>query len=95
MSTSYLQQVYLVDQIELLESKDKLRIRTVYFNMKSNLFAQIRLRFADQTQVRREYIVDIKDCRFSEKDKPDSPILRIEIGDLKLFAHRNRTIMIN
>lgn len=64
--------------------------------MKSNLFAQLRLKFAaNTTQVRKEYIVDIKDCRFSDKDKSDSPILRIEIGELKLFAHRNRTILNN
>ena len=40
-------------------------------------------------------MVDIADCKFSDKDKPDSTILRIEIGDLKLFAHRNRTISVN
>jgi len=63
--------------------------------MKANIFAFFRLNFVDKDVVKREYIVDIKDCKFSEKDKPDSTILRIEIGDLKLFAHRNRTLFVN
>ena len=50
---------------------------------------------ADKEAVRKEYVVDIKDCKFSDKDKADSAILRIEIGDLKLFAHRSRTILNN
>ena len=50
---------------------------------------------ANKDQVKTEYIVDIKDCKFSDKDKADSAILRIEIGDLRLFAHRNRTIAKN
>ena len=63
--------------------------------MKANLFAQMRLQVADKEFVKKEYIVDIKDCKFSDKDKADSSILRIEIGDIKLFAHRNRTISVN
>lgn len=55
----------------------------------------MRLKFSHQESVKKEYIVDIKDCKFSEKDKPDSAIMRIEIGDVKLFAHRNRTITVN
>uniref|UniRef100_A0A7S3HVX7 Uncharacterized protein n=1 Tax=Favella ehrenbergii TaxID=182087 RepID=A0A7S3HVX7_9SPIT len=92
---AYLQQVYLVDEIELLDNLKQLRIRTVFFNMRANLFAMARLQFVDQEAVKREYIVDIKDCQFSDKDKPDSTILRIEVGELKLFAHRNRTIYVN
>ena len=87
--------MYLVDEIELLDNMNQLRIRTVFFNMKANLFAQARLQLSDQESVKKEYIVDIKDCKFSDKDKPDSAILRIEIGDLKLFAHRSRTILNN
>lgn len=63
--------------------------------MKANLIAQARLAFADKEAVKKEYIVDIKDCQFAAKDDPESHILRIEIGDLKLFAHRQRTIIIN
>ena len=43
LASAYLQQVYLVDQIELLENMQQVRIRTVFFNMKKNLFAQARL----------------------------------------------------
>lgn len=95
LSSAYIQQVYLVDEIELLDNLKQLRIRTIFFNMKANLFAHARLNFVDRDVVKREYIVDIKDCKFSDKDKPDSTILRIEIGDLKLFAHRNRTIYVD
>ena len=95
LAGAYLQQVYLVDEIELLDNMQQLRIRTVFFNMKANLFAQARLQMADKEAVRKEYVVDIKDCKFSDKDKADSAILRIEIGDLKLFAHRSRTILNN
>ena len=64
--------------------------------MKANLFAQLRLRMIDRETVKREYIVDIKDCKFSDKDKPDDQIMRLQIGnDLKLFAHRNRSIYVN
>ena len=63
--------------------------------MKKNLFAQARFAMADRETVRKEYIVAIKDCQFSEKDKADSSILRIEVGSLKLFAHKQRTIMQN
>ena len=77
LSVAYLQQVYLVDEIELLENMKQIRIRTVFFNMKSNLFAQARLAFADKESVRKEYTVDIKDCKFSEKDKPEEQILRM------------------
>lgn len=50
----------------------------------------------DRETVQREYIVDIKDCKFSDKDKPDDQIMRLQIGnDLKLFAHRNRSIYVN
>ena len=84
-----------MDEIELLDNKKQLRIRTVFFNMKANLFALARLNFVDREAIKREYIVDIKDCKFSDKDEPGSTILRIEIGDLKLFAHRNRTIFVD
>ena len=66
----------------------QVRIRTVFFNMKANLFAQLRLMSANEESVKKEYIVDIKDCKFSAKDKPEDAIPRIEVGDLKLFAHR-------
>ena len=95
LASAYIQQVYLVDEIELLENMTQVRIRTVFFNMKANLFAQARLLTASKDSVKKEYIVDIKDCKFSDKDKADSAILRIEIGDLKLFAHRQRTIAQN
>ena len=71
LSVAYLQQVYLIDEIKLLENMKQVRIRTVFFNMRSNLFAQARLAFADKESVRKEYTVDIKDCQFSDKDKPD------------------------
>lgn len=95
LASAYIQQVYLIDEIELLENLTQVRIRTVFFNMRANLFAHARLAFADKEHVKKEYVVDIKDCRFSDKDRADSAILRIEIGDLKLFAHRQRTIMQN
>ena len=43
LAGAYLQQVYLIDQIDLLEDLQRVRIRTVFFNMKKNLFAQARL----------------------------------------------------
>lgn len=43
LAGAYLQQVYLVDEIELLDNMTQIRIRTVFFNMKKNLFAQARL----------------------------------------------------
>ena len=49
----------------------QVRIRTVFYNMRSNLFAQARLQFADKDSVSKEYTVDIKDCKLSDKDKPD------------------------
>ena len=39
LAGAYIQQVYLVDEIELMENMSQIRIRTIFFNMKANLFA--------------------------------------------------------
>ena len=50
---------------------------------------------ADKETVHQEYLFEVKDCKFSEKENENSPILRLEIDGKKFFAHRNRTRLSN
>ena len=87
--------MHLIDEIHLLKDMEKVRIRTVFFSMRSNLFALIRLNFIKSEDVRKEYTFDIKDIKFADEDNVDSPIMRLEADGQQFFAHRNRTIMMN
>ena len=60
-----------------------------------NVFANIRLASVDKDTVCKEYVFDIKDCSLAEKEDPDSHIMRLQIGDKKFFAHRNRNLVAN
>eukprot|EP00347_Sterkiella_histriomuscorum_P003323 403364726 len=84
LGTSYMRQVYLVSEIELLRNLEEVKIRTV-LNDKTNAF-----RFGRKDT---EQIIPIRDLRYSEKDKPDSPILRIIVGDKKYFCHKNASLI--
>ena len=44
-----------------MKDMDKVRIRTIFFNMQSNLFAFLRLNMSKSEEVRKEYIFDVKD----------------------------------
>ena len=36
-----------------------------------------------------EVVAKISDVTFSEKDKPNSPIMRIIVGDKRFYLHKN------
>jgi hypothetical protein len=59
-----------------------------------NVFANYRLAFWDRN-LQKDYTFAISECMLSEKDDVKSPILRVQMGHLKFFAYRNRTMMIN
>jgi hypothetical protein len=77
-------------------------VRTV-LNTWVNLFAaarELQQKFrksalSERNTIHQEYVFDIKDCKFSEKENEESPILRLEIDGKKFFAHRNRTKLSN
>jgi hypothetical protein len=84
LTQTYLRQVYLVSQIDLLKNCEEIRIRTVLNNRSVfNLFGK---KNDDSTG---DVIVKIADVRFSEKDKPNSPIMRILAGDKRYYIHKN------
>jgi len=85
----------MIDEITLLENQKQIKVKTS-INSWSNIFAAVRLNLTqDKNAVFHEYTFDIKDALFSEKDKPEQYMMRLEINGKKFYAHRNRTKVIN
>jgi hypothetical protein len=83
-----------VDEIQIVgPNMDKVRVTTM-LNGSFNLFAFARMNFFERN-IAREYVFEMKDCGLSEKDNPNEHIIRLQMGDKKFYAHRNRAMMIN
>jgi hypothetical protein len=61
LAGAYLTQVHLIDEIHLMKDMDKVRIRTIFHSMKTNIFAFLRLSLFKSDEIKKEYIFDIKD----------------------------------
>ena len=79
LSTTFLQQVYLIDQIELLSNMKQVRITSVIDAMRFNILGTFR-RMTNKNLQKKEYIFDIKDCQLDDLDKVDNPLMRININ---------------
>lgn len=91
--SAYLNNVFLIDEIYIVGPKlDHLKIRTVLGGTKTNIFAQIRLRFVDKN-VKKEYTFPISECGFCEKNNPTDTLMRLQLGGMKFYAHRSRTVL--
>jgi hypothetical protein len=77
--------VFLISDIELLNNCEEIRIRTILNNRKS-IFSFNQSQGGDNIG---DVIVKIAEVRFSEKDKPNSPIMRIIAGDKRYYIHKN------
>jgi len=82
LNSTYLRQVYLVKQMELMSSMEEVRITTVLHER--NSFSFLGKSSAD-TQV----VAPISDLSFSEKDNPNSAIMRIIVGSKRYYMHKN------
>ncbi|TNV81271.1 hypothetical protein FGO68_gene2068 [Halteria grandinella] len=90
---TYLRQVFLVSEIELLSNLEEIRIKTVLQQRMS--FSSLVKRYQIKNNIEEkigdgdEYVVKISDVMFSEKDKPNSPIMRIIAGEKRFYLHKN------
>ena len=86
--------MFFVDEIQIFgPNMDKVRVTTLLKDS-FNVFAFARMNFFERN-IAREYVFEMKDCGLSEMDNPNSPIIRLQMGDKKFYAYRNRTMMIN
>ena len=85
LSTVHLKSLYMIQEIQLLSSLDKVRIITLQ-NKKSNIYAWFVRRYHP-----KEYLIDISEMEFSKKDRASSPIMRVETRKtgLKFYIHKN------
>ena len=80
--------MFLVCEIELLKNCEEIRIRTVLNDRVPTVFNLFGKKAAADTTP-GDVIVKIADVRFSEKDQPNSPIMRIIAGDKRYYIHKN------
>ena len=88
LTQTYLRQVFLVSEIELLRNCEEIRIRTVLNQRVPSVFSAFGSS-KKQEDNSSDIIVKIADVRFSEKDQPTSPIMRIIAGDKRYYLHKN------
>lgn len=69
-----------------MKNLEEIRITTVLQD-RMNIFNLFKI--FKRSDDHNEVVAKISDVRFSEKDKPDSPILRIMVGDKKFYLHKN------
>lgn len=48
-----------------------------------------------RSDVQKVYVFPIKDCEMSPDDRPESPLMRLNIHGKKFFLHRTRTTVMN
>ena len=65
-----------------MENLEEVRIKTI-FQSRTSLFS------LGGNQDSGEVVAKIGEVRFSEKDKPGSPIMRILVGDKRYYMHKN------
>ena len=95
LMAAYLSQVFLIDEIELLDNLKQVRIRTMVHNT-INLFTIARFNLLDKKTVRTEYVFDIEDCDVCVKNNDDDNyLMRLQINELKFFLHRARALHYN
>ena len=87
LTQTYLRQIYLVAEIELLKNLEEVRITTV-LQSKTNLMS-----FKGGAQGGNSVIAKISDVRYSDKDAPNSAILRIVVGDKRYYCHKNASLV--
>lgn len=84
--------MFLVDKIDLHESLEQIKVKTILSAMSYNIFAILRSYvISTDSSPKPTYTFPLSDVQFSEKDDPDSKVLRLMMGDLKFFCHRNRS----
>ncbi len=71
----------MVSDIELLKNMEEIRIKTILQN-------KMKI-FGNKESTSNEVIAKISEVQFSEKDKPNSPIIRIIVGDKRFYLHKN------
>jgi len=72
-----------------MRNMEEIRIRTI-LNDRTNVFSYFRKNTPDSTG---DVIVKIADVKFSEKDQPNSPIMRIIAGDKRYYIHKNMSLV--
>ena len=86
LTQTFLRQVFLVSEIELLKNGEDIKIKTILNHRSSSIFTLFGMLKESKTS---ESIFKIADVRFSEKDQPNSPIMRIIAGDKRYYMHKN------
>ena len=76
-----------MSEIELLRNCEEIRIRTVLNQRVPSIFNVFGKKKSEDTT--GDIVVKISDVKFSEKDKPNSPIMRIIAGDKRYYLHKN------
>lgn len=82
--------MYLVSEMEILSNLEEVRIKTI-LQQRMSVF---NLRGAKQSggvapSSGDELVAKIAEVRYAEKDKPNSPIMRIMVGDKRYYLHKN------
>ena len=92
---AFLNNVYLVDSIQITGDKlDQVKVTTILNSLQTNIYAKVRLSFFEK-QLKTEYTFKISECSYDEKNDPTSNLARLQLGSMKFFCHRSRTLMIN
>ena len=76
-----------MSEIELLKNCEEIRIRTVLNQRVPSVFNVFGKKKSEDNE--GDIVVKISDVKFSEKDKPNSPIMRIIAGDKRYYLHKN------
>ncbi len=92
---AYLNNVFLIDEISICgEDLDQIKVRTVISNSKTNIFAKLRLAFVDKT-IQKEYTFKISECSYTDNHNPENTLMKLQLGDLKFYAHKSRSTYCN
>ena len=89
LTQTYLRQVYLISEIQLLRNLEEIKIKTI-LNDRLSIFGK---KSNNSNSTDGEIIVKIADVHFSDKDKPSSPIMRIMAGDKRYYMHKNMSVV--
>ena len=95
LMSAYLNGVFLVDEMYICgENLDQLKVRTILDNSRYNLFTNFRLMFIDKN-LKREYVFPISECKYDTNNKMDNTLTRLDLGGMKFFSHKARTVYTN
>lgn len=67
-----------------MKNLEEIRIKTI-LQERMNIFSL----FKKGDHHHNEVVANISEVRFSDKDTPNSPIMRIMVGDKRFYMHKN------